>query len=198
MKQNAVLGCLAKVIRVVTVAPFMALFAFVLMYLVNPSLFGNLTIFLMILGCLVVLPLLAYPLQPLFPKYRGQGREGQRNLAILMAEFGYLLSLLFAWLLHAPKTTWLVVLTYFFSALLIAFFNKVLHIRASGHACGIAGPIYLLIFVVGAWALFGLITLGAAWWASRQMGRHTNREFLIGSLISGAALFGSALITGLL
>ena len=59
---------LAYVTRVVTVAPIMALVLLVTLYLRAPQLFGNLLSFAATVFFLVGLPLLAYPLQPLFPE----------------------------------------------------------------------------------------------------------------------------------
>ena len=35
--------------------------------------------------------------------------------------------------------------TYFFSVVLLSISNKVIHFRASGHACSFAGPLVLLV-----------------------------------------------------
>ena len=74
-----------KIIRVLTVAPLMALLAMIAFYLVKPEVFPSTRNFILSIICLTVLPLTAYPLQPLIPGFKDQGREGQRNLAIVMA-----------------------------------------------------------------------------------------------------------------
>lgn len=77
-------------------------------------------------------------------------------------------------------------------------FNKALKIRASGHACGIAGPIAILIYFVSPWALLGIVVLAAAGWASLAMKRHASKELVIGSLLSIASLFISVLTVRLI
>lgn len=78
-----------KVIRVITVAPVLALaMAGVVAWNcggVFPSAW-NLAYSMFFLG---VLPLLAYPLQKYIPAYKDKGREGQRNLAIIFAAAGF-------------------------------------------------------------------------------------------------------------
>jgi len=43
----------------------------------------------------------------------------------------------------------LVFIVYFLSYLALLAFNKVVKFRASGHTCGLVGPITLLIYFVG-------------------------------------------------
>ena len=75
-------------------------------------------------------------------------------------------------------------MTYLISGLLIALFNKVLKIRASGHACGVAGPVALLGCTMGWYAVFGLPLIAIVFAASLKMKRHTFSELVIGSLIA--------------
>ena len=56
-----------------------------LLFALRPSEFYGAANYAVAILCLTVLPLLAYPLQPYIPRYKDQGRAGQRRLAIVMA-----------------------------------------------------------------------------------------------------------------
>lgn len=75
----------------------------------------------------------------------------------------------------------------FFSALFLTLCNRVLHRRASGHACSAAGPLLFLIYYFGWWMLLPSIVIG--WlvaWASVELKRHTPTDLLWGALCSAA------------
>jgi Mn2+/Fe2+ NRAMP family transporter len=71
---------LSKIIRVVTVAPLMALLMLLILGSGDASFFGGLLHFLLAVIFLTIFPVLAYPLQPFFPSFKDKGR-GQRTLA---------------------------------------------------------------------------------------------------------------------
>jgi hypothetical protein len=146
---------------------------------------------------LVALPLLAYPLQPLVPGFRGKGREGQRNLAIVMAVVGYVAGLVYAVAARSGFHMRLIFLTYLLSGLGIFAMNKGLRIRASGHACGIVGPLAMLFYVFGPVTAVGLVVPAVVYWASVKMGRHTAVELLWGSLIPLAAMAAAYGLAGI-
>lgn len=179
---------LAKLIRVMTVAPFMALFMLIILYVHDRPLFGGPVNFVLLILFLVVFPLLAYPLQPFIKKYKVRGREGQRALAIGFAVAGYIGGCLSGLLLHAPKSVWIIYLSYLVSGILIALTNKLMHFRASGHACGVTGPFAILICFGQTCGYLGIPVLALAWLSSLQMKRHTNRQLIGGTLIPIAAL----------
>jgi hypothetical protein len=132
-----------------------------------------------------MLPMLAYPLQPIVPKFKHKGREGQRTLAMIFAVAGYLFAALTCALTDATPAMWLVTLEYLISGVLILVFNKVLHLRISAHGCGSAGPIFLLLY-------FGLyvpsvimaVLTAIAYVSSVKMKRHTYPQLIGGSLVS--------------
>ena len=75
--------------------------------------------------------------------------------------------------------------------------NKLLHRKASGHACGVAGPAALLIyFGVPAW-IPALLVLAAVWWASLVMRRHTLGQLAGGTVIPVAVMAVIRLVVGL-
>jgi len=174
---------LAKTIRILTVAPITALFMLLSLYFKNSELFGGLANFCFAILFLTVFPLLAYPLQPLIKKYKDKGREGQRTLAMIFAVLGYIGGCFSALLLRAPKGVWIIYLTYLLSGILIMLFNKLFHFKASGHACGVAGPLTILACFGNILGYLGVSIVAAVWWASLKMKRHT-----IGQLISGTII----------
>ncbi|MBG0788544.1 MAG: hypothetical protein H0S79_25940, partial [Anaerolineaceae bacterium] len=137
---------LAYLIRIITVAPIMALVLLVTLYLRAPQTFGTPLTFAATIFFLAGLPLLAYPLQPLFRIFRDGGRESQRKLAMLFAVAGYIGGLIFAIATGATQDVIIIYVAYLISGSLVALTNKVLHFRASGHACGVAGPFMLLVY----------------------------------------------------
>lgn len=184
---------IAKFIRVLTVAPAMALVMLVALFVKEPSIFGSTLNFVLSIVFLVVFPLLGYPLQPLFKKYRDKGREGQRTLAMIFANVGYLLGCVSALILRAPKGYWIIYLSYLASVILIVVFNKLFHVKASGHACGVAGPFAILVYFGQLLGYIGIPILAVVCWASLKMKRHTPIQLVCGTLISLLSLFIVAL-----
>jgi hypothetical protein len=185
----------AKIIRVATVVPVIALALLLILYFARPDIFNGPLRFALSIVFLVGLPLLAYPLQPVVPKFKDMGREGQRSLAMVAANLGYIAGIVFALFSDSSRDLLIIYLTYFLSGLLIVLFNKVLKLRASGHACGIVGPLVSLVYFCGPVALWGVIVLAAAWWASVTMKRHTHTELILGSILPVAALGISIVMT---
>lgn len=183
-----------KIVRIITLAPIMAFLALSILLWAQPERFGGMGNYTIAVLFLTVLPLLAYPLQRILPEWKDKGRDGQRKLAIWMAVIGYVAGILYALATAVPKGLLLVYLAYLLSGCLILLFNKGLKIKASGHACGVTGPLALLVYLLGPAALLGLPIVGLVYWASLRMGRHTWPELLLGSVLPLAALLLSVAI----
>lgn len=179
---------LAQIIRVVTIPPVMALMLLVILFVTRFDIFGNYLNLVLAIIFLVVLPVLAYPLQPFIPHFKDKGREGQRSLAMWMASGGYIAGIATALLLPVSNYLLIIYLTYLFSGISLVLLNKVFKIKASGHACGVAGPVFSLIYFLGPWVLFGILLLAAVFWASLSMKRHDKSELLIGTTVPTYAL----------
>ncbi len=179
---------LTYIIRVITVAPVMALVMLLILYLKSPALFGSPLHFALLVLFLVVLPLSAYPLQPLIKKFKDKGREGQRTLAMIFAVAGYVLGCLFALIFGAPKDVLVIFLSYLLSGFFVALINKLFHFKASGHACGVTGPFLLLVYFGHPIGYIGFAFLALAWASSLYMKRHTNLQLAAGGAIPFAAL----------
>ncbi len=181
---------IAKLFRILTLTPVLALASVIAMYVYNPAWFGsNPLAFALAIIFLTVLPLSAYPLQPIIPHFKDRGRDGQRSLAILFAVGGYILGCITNIFFGTTAELWLVYLNYLLSGLIILILNKVLHLKASAHACGIVGPAAMLAYLGIYPALaVGTVLYALAFWASLVMKRHTWQQFIGGTFISVAVL----------
>ena len=191
-----------KAIRVLTVAPVMALATLITLFAVDPTIFGGTHKFILSVFFLFILPILAYPLQPFIPKFKDRGREGQRNLAMIFAIVGYVAGVITNLFLSAGIYLWLIYLDYLISGAVVVIINKVFKIRASAHACGIVGPGALLCYFGIPAALIPTALLYAgAMWASVSMKRHTVPQFIGGAIIPLATLsflnFATILLSGI-
>ena len=180
---------LAKIIRILTIPPIMAIWLLTTLFIVKPEFFGGIAFYFLAVFFVAILPILAYPLQPITPVFKHKGREGQRTLAMIFSVVGYLLGCITNLFMNAPATLWLVYLVYLLSGLGIAIFNKIFHLRASGHACGIMGPVAFLFYCGVGTAFVGIGIYLAALWASVKMKRHTFLQFVGGAVIPVVALF---------
>ncbi len=108
---------LAKIIRVVTIPPVMALLLIIVLFFTRGDFFGSPLNLALAILFLVVLPILGYPLQPLIPYSRDRGRDGQRSLAMWMASAGYVLGVITAVLLPVSDYLLIIYLTYLLSGL---------------------------------------------------------------------------------
>lgn len=178
---------LTKLIRIITVAPFMALLLTTLLYLNDPSMFGGISQYLASIFFLTVMPVLAYPLQPFILGFITKKRDGQRRLAFITAFLGYICGIIFAVVTKAPLTMHVIYWTYFLSVSLLTLFNGFTPWKASGHACGVCGPIVVMVYYLGPVALVSILLYIAMFWASVKMNRHTPLELILGGLDSVAA-----------
>ena len=72
-------------------------------------------------------------------------------------------------------------LCYVICGVLIALSSYVFHIKSSGHAAGVVGPVMILSLRVSPWYLFGLLLMIPVGISSVKLGRHTPKEILLGS-----------------
>lgn len=76
---------IAKIVRVITVAPFMAALMLTVIWFTRPDSYLGFGHYLYALCVLTVFPLLSYPVSAIIPALRKKGRDGQRNLAIVFS-----------------------------------------------------------------------------------------------------------------
>lgn len=171
----------------------MALVLINLLYFKNDEAFNNIGGYWLAIFTLVILPLLAYPIQWFFLE-TADPRQTQRSLAIIFSVGGYIIGLVLSLIFKAPSIQKIMFMTYLVSGTLIAIFSFGLKIKASGHMCGLAGPIALMVYVFGYYYLFLVGLLIFVIWSSLKLRRHSLTELLIGSIIPIIALLISIII----
>jgi len=172
---------IAKIIRVITVPPVMALAAFTAFLFCN-GFYKNIWEFVAAAGFIALFPILAYPLSMVIPPFKG--REGQRNLAFIMCNLGYIFGVIYAIVFSAGKPVTVMLITYLLSGSTLLLVNKIFRFKASGHGCGLMGPLAALVYFVDIRILpFGIALFALALWSSVVMKRHTLSQFIVGSAI---------------
>lgn len=176
----------AKAIRIITAPPLLALALFTLMFSVRRDIFP-LRAYIIGVLLIAVLPTFAYVFK--------RERESQRRLAFVLSGVGYAAAFALGCALHLEGGTMFVFLSYLMSATVLTLFNKVLRIRASGHACAVAGPATLAYCIFGIKAfLICLPVYVASFWASLYSKRHTASQLIFGTLSGVGATLASWLI----
>ncbi|MGE5390941.1 MAG: hypothetical protein ACM3PE_07740 [Deltaproteobacteria bacterium] len=172
----------AKIVGIITIPPLFVLMVVTWMWVRGGIQGFDLYWYLMTLALLAVVPALAYPISYLVPSIRAKGREGQRKLAFILSIIGYIAGVIVGQMGDAP---WLIrglFWGYLFSGGSLALINVVLRYKASGHACGLSGPITFMTVATGGrlWYLFILLPL--VFWARIKRDQHT-----IGNMLAGTA-----------
>lgn len=184
----------AKIIRVITVPPVMAAWLILALWM-RSFIVRTESEAIVSIVFLSLLPLAAYPISAAVPVLRKKGREGQRNLAFAFSFAGYIGGWIYARFFSGERTLVFIFAVYVFSVILLLVFNKLLRLRASGHACSVSGPILVICFVLRGWwipvcaAVFAL-----SFWGSVRSGRHTVGEYLLGTLSVVLAIAAAWLI----
>lgn len=184
---------IAKIIRILTTAPVFAAILCTLLYALVPNGFASVRHYLAAMGFLAAAPLLAYPVSYAVPSLRKKGRDGQRNLAVILSVAGYLGGFLFAMLGGGTTTEKVLFGTYLLSGVGIAVCT-LLRFKASGHTCGCSGPIAMLAMYANPWFLIGYLLLTPIFWASRKLGRHSAAQLFAGAAIPVLAMLLCRLI----
>lgn len=172
----------AKIIRILTVPPIEVFVMLTILYKKYGNIFASIKEYFVAILFLAVIPMCAYIL-PAKSSDKENARNHQRNLAFAFNFLSYLMAILIGYFASFSHMLLQILTAYFLSVLLLTFFNKVVHIRASGHACSCTLPYLILSFYFGRIALLiCLILYFAEFWASVELKRHTKVEFLLGSL----------------
>lgn len=181
---------LAQAFRKIARPPIFAVAFLLIVFTVYPAAFGSVWQLLCGIATLGVLPLLGYPLQKYIPPFKEKGREGQRSLAMLFCFAGYLLGTVIALLTDAPEPLLMIYLCYLSCGIGMLLFNKVFHLKASGHACGIMGPIFamLLYFKLYVPALIGALLAVLVFASSVKTKEHTAGQLWGGTAIAAVCI----------
>ena len=178
-----------KLIRKITIPPVFAVVLFTVVYIAHTDYFGSIWHLLGALFFVALLPTLAYPLQRFIPKFKDKGRDGQRTLAMIFSFVGYLLGVVIAFVFSAPVELKLIYLEYLLCGVGMILLNKVFKIKASGHACGIVGPIIMLIYF-GMYipAIIETLFVVPVYVSSVRTKQHTVSQLIVGSIIPAVVL----------
>lgn len=183
---------IAKITRIITVPPIMILGLIIILSSLRKDIFQNTTQIIISILFLGIVPILAYPLQPILPKFKDKGREGQRELAFILNIAGYILAVIIGYFMGVGSNLQFIYNTYLISVILLTIINKGFHIRASGHACSATGPLLFLVYLFGFKAIVPCIIVGALTiWASLTLKRHTKKDITMG-IITCIFAFGFA------
>ena len=183
-ERKPILEIIAKVIRVLTIPPIIISVLLILLFAHNNGVFNSLSELLISVTFFGIVPVLAYPVSHIIPKIREKGRDGQRALAFVFTILGYIFAVIYS--LSAPTSNGLkfICVTYLMSALFLVVFNKLLHIKASGHACSTVGPLTLAVYYLGIHALpVSVITALLTAWSSVKLKRHTVSDLFFGAFV---------------
>ncbi|ACL69198.1 hypothetical protein [Halothermothrix orenii] len=176
---------LAKCISYFTVVPVFAFFTLLLLYYQNLIT----TRYWLLVGVLflTVLPLLAYLFKFFIPSIRNEGREGERRLAFYFGLGSYIIGTFFVSFSPSPVVIKVLFFTYLVSALVLTFINMFLNFRASGHACGVAGPVTILISFLGSSVWMFLLLIPVTFWSRLTLNRHSLKELISGALVGSCS-----------
>ncbi len=190
---------LAKIIRIITIAPIMALLLITLLLILRPEAYNGLYMYFVCFACLCVIPSLSYPIEKKWhwcgkfhPDF--DGRKSSRRLAIYFSLFGYAVLTLISFLTHQPRLLNVLCLTYLFSGFLIFLFSVVIKYDASGHACGFIGPVAFLSYNVNWYFLFLLPLFLVIFWSSLKLNRHSVEQVLLGGIFPVVSMIIALLI----
>lgn len=182
---------LAKGIRILTVPPLLITGMLITLTVSLDNFCNSMTEMALSILLLGLVPILAYPIQKLFPT-KGEVREQQRNMAFLLTFAGYLTALIASIVGNCSRQLQYIIVSYFISMTLLVLLNKALHIRASGHACSVTGTLYFLSFFLGAPAIIPCICIAiAVVWSSLHLKRHTIQEIFWGAAVCVPCMLAS-------
>ena len=185
----------AKLIRILSIPPVMVTAVVLALFYTTDTIFRSAAEAWLTIVFLAFVPVLAYPLSKLLPKIRARGREGQRDLAFYLSAAGYAAGWIYGYVTGATASLQAIFAAYLFSVTALLVFNKLLFIRASGHASSIAGPILLMAWFIGGWSIPAALALyGLIFRASVYAGRHTRAEFLLGTGLCLASTVAALLL----
>lgn len=180
---------LAKTIRIITIPPVLVSALLVILYFFRNEMFRPLDL-LMSIVFLAVIPTFAYPLQPIMPGFKGKGRDGQRKLAFVTSTLGYIGGYVFSAVTGASEGLKFIYASYLLSVFLLLIFNQIFKLKASGHACGVLGPLLFAVYFMGpVWLIPCMLAGAAVVWSSLQLTRHTPKELVLGGLCALCAFF---------
>lgn len=177
------MSMITKIIRTITVAPIMILGLIIILSTLRSDIFQNKAQMIILILFLCIVPIIAYPLQPIVPKFKNNGREEQRAIAFILNIIEYIVAVIVGYFMKVTSNLQFIYNIYLISVILLTIINKILHIRASGHACSATGPLVFLVYFIGWKSILPCIITGIGIvWSSLKLKRHTLKELALGAL----------------
>ena len=103
---------------------------------------------------------------------------------MIMSTLGYITATASAFILGFGADVTRVFITYLLSGASLLIINKLFHIKASGHACGLAGPMGVIVFYTGPTGLIiGCTVFALMVWSSLRLRSHTASQLIIGAAV---------------
>ena len=170
-------------IRVISIPPLMVTYLLALLFFFRDGVFATTGEFITALAALAIFPALAYPVAAIVPSLRKGGRPMQRKIAFLFSVIGYIGGFIYAVIAKISKPVLTILAAYLISLMLLVLFNKVIKIRASGHACSVTSPLFFATYYFGLALLPAAALYATIFWASIVTRRHTVKEFILGSAV---------------
>lgn len=173
-----------KTVRKLTTVPVIATIFMVIMLIFRSTVFSGIIQWLYSVFFIGLMPLLAYPLQRFFPHFKDAGRNGQRTLAMIFSVAGYVICCVLGLIFSASPGLWVIYLQYLLCIVILVVFDRIFHFKASGHACGVIGPILLSIyFGLYPAAIVGVPIAVLTVIASLKTKRHTPLQLAVGGAV---------------
>lgn len=177
---------LAKIVRIITIPTLLFFATLFIMFYTNRDCFptaAELWVPICFIGCF---PLLAYALAfvlKLCKKVEGDKyRKTQRTFAFIFSVIGYAVAFVLSLTLKLNRVITILTSSYFFSVIFLSCFN-LCKLKASGHACGITGPILFLCYFVNLiYIIPCVIVFALSFWSSLYLKRHTVTQLVFGAL----------------
>lgn len=186
---------LAKLISVITVVPLVAIGVTTLLYINERCLFYHSTSwYLFSLLFLGLIPVSAYGFKNVLPAYKNSGRAGERKLAFIFGTVSFIAGSALCFLFKAPNGVKIIFLAYTLSAVMLSLSNTASKFQASGHACGVSGPLVLFLFFLGYRFWYTFLLLPVVFWARLKIERHTMMELVAGALVGALSTAAVLLI----
>lgn len=185
---------IAKAVRIVTIPPLMVTAVLLILWFFVEGVYRGAGDLAAAIAALGLFPVLAYPVSIIIPSIRKGGRKSQRRLAMIFSVIGYVGGMIYALAAKVQKPLMLIFVSYMLSLIVLVVFNWVIRLRASGHACSMAGPLVLLVYFLGWQYVFLCAALMAlVFWSSLTLKRHKLSELIIG-VVCTLVGFGSSLL----
>lgn len=180
---------ISLIVRKLTIPPVFAIALLCAVFFMIPNGIGSVWLLFAGIFFLAGLPTLAYPLQKYMPHFKDKGRDGQRSLAMLFSFVGYLLGTIVAFAASAPTVLKIIFLEYLFCGISMLVLNKCFKLKASGHACGVIGPMIMMVYL-GLYVPAAICAPFAipVYISSIKTKRHTPKQLLGGAFIPLAML----------